>query len=400
MQPNQPPAQPGQPPLAPPDPNQSYEPAPPAFGQPQVFMPQPPTSTPQQFGQPYPPQQQAAPQPQPGELNPFDLPVDRSQRPPSAFEQRFHEYVVAAANPAQTKKPRKKWPLVLLIIFLVLAMGGAGAYYWYSQQISPEKRFALAIENHLEVSKIGQDYELKTAQSSTDVTATVHSVMDISDIKTPKVTGDYTLNGYDASARQVKFALANKSTGYLSFVKYDATSGKTPALNSWYQYDPSSQLAGIAFEPLQVANMIPKATGEMIVGSFTADQRQQITAQIAAQNPYTIVSSKDEGDQVHYVIGFDATRLNALNKLVAGMDGEDTTQNFVSASMPAQADLWVDKATNHFSKVSMAKDKDSTSVTLTYPTTSTVTMPKPDHTQADLFKAVTGVSVTDAMFTN
>lgn len=356
-------------------------------------MPTPP----EQLAQPYSPQQQPTPPVQPAQLNPFDTPIDRSQRPPSAFEQRFHEYVVSATSPVQAKKPRKKWPIILLILVLVLAAGGAGAYYWHSQQISPEKRFALALVHHLEVGVISQDYELKTVQASTNITATVHSVMDISDIKTPKVTGDYTLDGYDTSPRQVKFALANKTTGYLSFIKYNAANGKAPALNSWYQYDPSSPLAGIAFDPLQVANMIPKATGEMIVGSFSADQRQKITDQIAAHNPYTIVSSKEEGNQVHYVIAFDATRLSALDKLVAGMDGEDPNQNFVSANMPTQADLWIDKATSHFTKYSATKDKDSVTVTITYPTATAMPLPKPDHTQADLFKAMTGVSVTDAM---
>jgi hypothetical protein len=361
-------------------------------------MPQQPT--PQQFGQPYAQQPQPYPPQPPVQLNPFDAPLDRSQRAPSAFEQRFQEYVVATASPAETKRPRKTWPIIVLVIFLVLAAGGAGAYYWYANRMTPEKRFTTALENHLQVRTIGQDYELKTSQYGMDASATIHSVMDISDIKKPKVTGDYTLTGYDSAPREVKFALADPSTAYISYTKLTAPAEKMPTLGSWYQYNPSNRLTGAVVEPIEVAQMIPKATGEIIVGSFTADQRQKIMKQITDHSPYTIVSSKDEGSQMHYVISYDITQLNALNKLVAGMDGEDSSQDLVGSNQPSQVDIWVDKSSNQFAKYTAAKDKESETVTINYPTNTTVTMPKPDHAQAELFKALFGVVPDDSTFAN
>lgn len=362
-------------------------------------MPQQPTF--QQLGQPY---TQQPPQPYPPQLaaplNPFDAPIDRSQRAPSAFEQRFQEYVVATASPVQAKQQHKTWPIILLIVLLVLVAGGAGAYYWYINRMTPEKRFMTALENHLQVKTIGQDYELKTSQYGMDASVTIHSVMDISDIKKPKATGDYTLTGYDSGPRDVKFALADTSTAYISFTKLTAPADKMPTLGSWYQYDPSNRLTGSMVEPIEVAQMIPKATGEITVGSFTTAQRQQIMKQIADHSPYTIVSSKDEGSQVHYVVSYDITQLNALNKLVASIDGEDTSQDLVSSNLPSQVDIWVDTSTNQFTKYTAVKDKESDTVTMNYPTNATVAMPKPDHTQAELFKALFGAVPNGSTFAN
>ena len=316
-----------------------------------------------------------------------------SQQQPSDFERRFREYVVATADSNGTKKRKRVWPIVLIIL-LVLLGGGAGAYYLYTQRVTPEKRFALALENHLQIRYLGQDFEMKTKQADRDIKATIHSVMDISDIKNTKVTGDYTLDGLDDNPRKVKFVLANKKTGYIFYDKRDVVSGQSLALNAWYQYDPSSLMTTLFIDPIGVGNFIPMAEGQFIVGSFSDGQRQQLMQQLTTSSPYTIKSAADEGSAVHYVVALDKDRLTELNKLVVKMDESDNSAA-VGENTPSEFDIWIDKSTNHFTKFTATRNDQSMTITLAYPTEHTVSIPQNPRPESDLLTALTGVSALD-----
>lgn len=277
------------------------------------------------------------------------------------------------------KKKAAKWPLIVLSLLVLLGSGGAAAAYYLLKEPTAEERFTLALENHLRVQFIDQHYEMEGELGEESLTASIESVMDISDPSAPKVAGSYTLAGTGNLTRKTDFNIPSKDKGYVRFSEFsaDTLTINKAALNQWYEYDTSTFISSLVLEPLQVGKMIATPTGEMIVGSFSEDERAKIMDQINSASPYNILSHTDEGETIKYTIELNKENSLSLNKLVASLTEMDyDSEADVSMTQPTTAEIWVNKTTNQFVKYAAKKDKQSVVVTIGYPTAYTASTPE------------------------
>lgn len=358
------------------------------------------TPQPQQFpspGNPYTPVPPQPTQPLGPPYDHYDEPPQRGHRPPSDFELRFREHVQSSiANPPRPK--RKVWPIFLaLFLVLILGGGGAAAYFLMQQQggreLTAEERFTHAVAAHLQTPYINQDYDMHMDMNGLTADIKIKSSMDVTDPASPKISGSYTLSSNKGLNRAVNFVVTSKTKAYMSYDQAETLDSSGLKPKTWYSYDPSDHMLGLAVDPLGLIGSVNTARGEVPVGKFSEEQQATILSQISSASPYTITNITEDGSALRYDITISTENYKKLDTVVAKLVGEDSDSTADAAKSDTQMQIWIDKQTNRIVKAASKKDMGTSTVTISYPPHYDGKAPA---NSLDMMKALQANTPTDA----
>lgn len=333
-------------------PNQSYSPAP--NQDPNNEPPIDPLATPTTYQnsqpvvaeQPTPPSQYAQPQP-----------VQKSQ-----FEL---DYEAALREPAPKKSHKGLMIGGIIATILVLAAGGS-AYAWMQYTNSPQQRLYRALENHMTTSYIQQNYKQDITLAGT-ADLSMQSTTDFSDPKAPKSYIEYTqrTNEKDESDLSGKLIGLNDKEYYANLTKTLNFSGQdsdlAPVTNQWYRVDTDESIGGIIFDPLGALTAVNTSKGEVLVGNFNKDVRQDLMTFIKEHNIYIIKSSEEvavDGEKMtKYELAINLDRVNELNDKATKALGlpKGTKVNDVKQKDGQTNHLWVSHKSNRIVKAELTR---------------------------------------------
>ena len=269
-------------------------------------------------------------------------------------------------KPAKSGR-RKLWLIagvVILALAVLAALLGLNA-----TALTPEKRFAKALENHLMVTTISQDY----ATVGEGLNFTLNTETDFTDPKESKTGGTLSM---DVDSQGVVMKMEGEAVspkpgeGYAKYSEYvwelfgqeaDLTDD---VKDKWVRLDGDEE--AIAADPAAGIIDVNTPLGEVIVGNFDPGLRQEILNKIRADNTYKITSFENEDvdgqKTVRYEVELNKEKLKELNDFVAEKLGIENTVNDV---LTDKFTLWVDKNTNRFVKVELKQEEGGTLITST-----------------------------------
>ena len=332
---------------------------------------------------------------------------------PSEWEQQFVAETVAAAAAPPAPKKSHAGRIIALIFGILILLGGAAAAYVYAQQkqsqpqqtaallIDTEDLFYQAIQNHMSVSYVGQQYELDQTNSATGhLIGHVKGVTDFSDPAKPKskIVYDVKNQGPDPVIDVTGEILdLQESNYYARLTKTDtSTKNETAAaagvdMETWYQIPTGDLAYGMfVFDIGGMRPMINSSEGQVVVGNYSKQVRQDLMKFIKDNNVYTIKDTKtvdtDKEKTTKYTVVIDSQALNKLNEKARTALGLTTTEkkDFTEyGGDNVKYEFFVDTNKKRFSKVyleRLSEDKKSTdkmTITLSYPNDVTENLKKP-----------------------
>ncbi|HSX31231.1 MAG TPA: hypothetical protein VLE99_04905 [Candidatus Saccharimonadales bacterium] len=207
----------------------------------------------------------------------------------------------------------------------MLVLAGAGAYWWVKQQTTPDKVFHAAITKLLSTTSI--------TQSVGDANNMGVVSYNLSNLKDPHVSVSLSIK---APGETIK--LSGYGTLQNDYVKYnsfgDPTSDRALSgiVNKWVQMRTNGTLATGADPSIEdLTSPRYLAFGDIMIGNFSAAQRQQILQFIQTNNIYSynakkVTTATVNGKKVYvYPITENIAKLKELNKKVAPMMGLSTS---------------------------------------------------------------------------
>ena len=397
----------------------------PAYQESQAVSPVPAPTPPAQ--QPYDPWTIQAPQPghfqQPGsdptqppqQWNP-DTSMFEPARPvqPSAWEQQFVAETVAAATAPAVPKKSHAGRVIAIILGVLLLLGGAGAMYVYAQQKQPEQKQAVAatpvdtsalfydaIENHMSVSYIGQQFSIDQIEPTLGrMVANAKGLTDFSNPAKPKSRITYDINGFDTKPPlNISGELLDlqESNYYAQLTKPDAAATNNSAasagiqMDAWYQIPVDDNAYGMfIFDVGSMRTTVNVSEGQVLVGNYPENVRKDLMKFIKDNTIYTVKNTEavsvDDTKMTKYTVTIDGVALNKLNdKARTALAIKTTNPRDYSkdGGDDIKYELFVDTNKKHLAKVQIERpsyDKKSTdkiTVTFSYPKNLTEELKKP-----------------------
>ena len=342
-------------------------------------------------------------EPQQNNYNPEIQPL---QRAASSFE-------AALVQTPPTNKKKTVFAAIGIIAAVLLVAGAVGAYVMFGM-VTPEERFQHAIENHLRVTHIKQDYKTKSIATKTVMSAETES--DFTDPSSPKTKASYNLSIDDSAAvtgsETVTFAgdiiIENKDGFYAKMSQMpklnSRVSDRTPIIGQWYKIEKDDAISKLNFDFPGIESTINTPLGELVVGNYNQSTRKELLDFIERNQVYTIKSSQQEkyndADATSYVVELNFDNLAKLNKLVANkFQLSYNSEEHVARAKdgPMEWRITVDNKTERIVKSYLTRTvkngegrflgQDTSEVTISYPASSSITKPassKPSPLAFDL----------------
>jgi hypothetical protein len=316
---------------------------------------------------------------------PDQPPQPTAPAPLSPFEQQWY----STAQQAPTPKKSRIGLMIAGIAAAVLVLGGGGAAFaWIQANNSPEQRLNRAIESHMTITLIQQDYE-QSASIGDETKVSLKSTSDFSDAKAPKSYVKYDVQSDLAvMTRSGELVVLDNKEYFAKLTKSANFEGMgseyLPVINQWYRVDTGDFAGSLLLDPVSVGKTINVPTGEVLVGNFNESTRKELMAFIKEKGVYTIKSSQvvtvDGQKMTQYDIDLNVDALNELNKKAVKALGlpENSYDNYTE--QPGQTNtFWVNHKTGRLAKAELTRDsssvntqgaktKEVSTVTLSYPT--------------------------------
>ena len=323
---------------------------------------------------------------------------------PSEWEQQFvAETVAAAAAPAAPKKFHAG-RVVAIIVGILLLVGGAAAAYVYAQQKSTNQEpvvaakpvdtkalFYDAIENHMSVSYIGQQFDIEQVEPTLGrMVANAKGLTDFSNPAKPKSRITYDIKGFDTKPPlNVTGELLDlqENNYYAQLTKPDATAtNNNPAgadieMDTWYQVPVGDNAYGMfLFDVGSMRTTINVSEGQMLVGNYPENIRKDLMKYIKDNKVYTIKNTEavnsDDTKMTKYTVSIDGSALNKLNdkaRAALAIKTSDPRDYSKDGGDDINYELFVDTNEKRLAKVHIERpssDKkftDKVTVTFSYP---------------------------------
>lgn len=271
-----------------------------------------------------------------------------------------------AADTPQFPDPKKrgrrsKWLIGAIIFVLLAALAVSFVIYNLKYKtITAEQHFYKALENHLSVKTIRQEYAVKDEYYN----FTLDNRNDFTDPRLPKMTTTFSYNYYASDSSHTIFegrAVGNKPEEV--YVIYDKMTTEweqtdvelVSVRGQWIHAGP--EVKSILNDPVYAIQGVNTPLGEIIVGDFDKELRQEILDMIRSEQVYTIRTSeeveRDGVDSIKYQVVFNKDGSNKLNNFVAERLGIKKLEDRTSDT---EATVWVDKGTSRFSGVMIKKE--------------------------------------------
>jgi hypothetical protein len=323
---------------------------------------------------------------------------------PSEWEQQFVAETVAAAAAPTAPKKSHAGRVVAIVVGILLLVGGAAAAYVYAQQKQPEQApvvaakpvdtkalFYDAIESHMSVSYIGQQFDLEQTSSATGhLVGHVKGMTDFSNPAKPKSKIVYSVKdqGPDPVIDVTGEILDLQESNYYARLTKTDTSAKNETvtavgvdMDTWYQIPAEDSAYGLfVFDIGGMRPTINSSEGQVIVGNYPENVRQDLMKFIKDNKVYTIKNTKtvdnDKEKMTHYTVVIDSQSLNKLNekaRTAIGLTGTEKKDFTEYGGEGVKYEFVVDTNNKRLAKVHserLSEDKKSTdkvTITLSYP---------------------------------
>lgn len=288
---------------------------------------------------------------------------------------------LSPVQPAPDGGKNKKVALVAVAVVL-LAVAGAGLWWWNAQRNTPDKVFTSALSKLLSTKTI--------TQSATQEGATGTVAYDIADIKNPKLSVAFTQKDSGMTIRMSGYGtLQNDYVKYTSFGSAMVDNALDGMVDKWVQLRVDGKMAdGVDADMVSLADPRYMLFGDLIMGNFSASDRQKFLNYIAANKVYNYDPKKVVTETVHgktvyvYSMTENVPKLKELNKQAAKLSGIQ-----VADIQPALDDLgkigttkvYIDVSTKEIVQYTTTDDGVAVSGSYTeYDTTSLPQEPKAD----------------------
>ena len=334
---------------------------------------------------------------------------------PSAWEQQFVAETVAAATAPAAPKKSHAGRVIAIIIAILLLLGGAAAAYFYAQQDQPAKEpvvaakqvdtkalFYDAIENHMSVSYIGQQFSIEQTEPTLGrMMANAKGLTDFSNPAKPKSKITYEVKGYDTKPPlNVTGELLDlqESTYYAQLTKPDITTANDNAaasagieMDTWYQVPVNDNAYGMfVFDMASMRTTVNVSEGQILVGNYTENVRKDLMKFIKDNNVYTVKNTEsvdvDDTKMTKYTVTLDGPAVNKLNdkaRTALAIKSSNPRDYSKDGGDDVKYELFVDTNEKRLAKVyierlaSDKKSKDKITVTFSYPRNLTDDLRKP-----------------------
>ena len=334
---------------------------------------------------------------------------------PSEWEQQFVAETVAAASAPPAPKKSHAGRIIMIILGIVLLLGGAAAAYVYAQQnqarntqpvaaapVDAKALFYQAIENHMKVNYIRQEYDMEqTDESMGHMIGHVVGISDFSNPALPKSKITYTVKSDDAKSPMdlagelLDLQEDNYYYGMLTKNAVTEPSAQTAteaniAANTWYKISKADMAMSIfVFDIGGFRQSVNITTGQVVVGNYSDENRQELMTFIKDHEVYKIKSNEavtvDNQKMTKYGIEIDDKTLAELNdraKAALKLDTETDVQSTLQGDK-VKYEFLVDNTTKRIMRVKLerpssdGKAVDSSTITLSYPKSVTDDLKKP-----------------------
>ena len=296
--------------------------------------------------------------------------------------------------------------MIAIIIGLLLLLGGGAAFYVYAQQqaqseaaivtpIDTKKLFYDAIENHMKVSYIQQEYDTEQVdESSAKTTGQVTGISDFTDpakpkskitysVETPGVESPLTMAGEIVDLNDGSYySKLTKSPAFTDTKSQAVTDDFSLALDTWYKVPNSDAgMSMILFDPAGMRKTINATGGQVLVGNYKDSIRQELMQFIDDNQIYVIKGTEsvtvDKKPMTQYNITIDDKSLKKLNKKAESLLGISTDDTKTESEVPMTADVkyefLIDNDSKHLIQVKLErqgadkKSTDAATIILSYP---------------------------------
>ena len=278
------------------------------------------------------------------------------------------------------------------VLFAVLLLSGGLVWYIVTRSDSPlqsilsndsplthEERLYAALENNMNTSVIRQTY---TSELSGQ-TVTNDAISDFSDPANPRTKTTFLIGAKDQEP-----AIDIDMIGTTSYCEYGRIN-KVPAdiaapltgqrdyIGKWLKAATKEESTR-TFDPFSICSSINKTYGEILVGNYSSDDRQDLMRIVRTKQPYRFnedeVQAVTRGGkkQYKYYVTLNREAVQQLNDLAAarlGLEGEQLPGNATKAS------LWIDATSNRFTRVETSSDGMNVTVDLSYPSSADIQLP-------------------------
>ncbi|HEX7483651.1 MAG TPA: hypothetical protein VF281_00710 [Candidatus Saccharimonadales bacterium] len=332
---------------------------------------------------------------------------------PSAWEQQFVAETVAAATAPPAPKKSHVGRVIAIVIGLLVLIGGGAAAYLYTQQqqtesntavvtpIDTKKLFYEAIENHMKVSYIRQQYDSERVDATNGkTTVDIIGISDFTDPAKPKSKVSYEINSTSATPPlnmagelidlQEQNYYAKLTNSSLIENKTQTTVNTDFAMDTWYSIPKGDTTTGaLLFDPGGTREIINVSSGQVLVGNYKDEDRQKLMAFINENQVYTIggteTVSADDKAMTRYNISIDTKVLEELNKKAEDILGTkiDSKRNPTMQDADVKYEFLIDNDTKHIVEVKLSrqssdeKTTDTETVLLSYPKSAGDDVKKP-----------------------
>lgn len=342
-------------------------------------------------------------EPQQNSYNPETQPL---QQPVSPFD-------AALVQTPPTNKKKTVFAAIGVIVGVLLVAGAVGAYVMFGM-VTPEERFQHAIENHLKVTHIKQDY--KTKSVATQISMSAESESDFTDPALPKTKATYNLSVDDSTGSTdsgtVTFAgeiiIENNDGFYAKMSQMPELSSRlqsrNPVIGQWYKIQKDDAVSKLNFDFPGIESTINTPLGEFIVGNYNQATRNELLGFIEKNQVYMIKDSQQEqyngADATTYAVELNYDNLAKLNKLVADKFKLSYNSKKYTARAkdgPIEWRITVDNKTEQIVKSYLTRTaknsegrvlgQDTSETIISYPASTTITKPassKPSPLAFDL----------------
>jgi hypothetical protein len=327
-------------------------------------------------------------------------PTEYTQPPAPTPLSPFEQHYQAVLQTPAPKKSRVGLIIAGSIAAILLIGGGVAAFMWMQYTNSPEQRLYRALESHMQTTYIQQDYAQSVKQDAA-MAVNIQGTSNFTDPKSPQSYIKYEIKSDETTTHAGELTVLNDKEYFAKLSQQsDSFAGMgseyLPAPKQWYRVDTGDFGGALLLDPASLATTINVPTGEVIVGNFDSNVRQELMAFIKEKGVYTIKNSADvtiDGKKTTRLdLDINTDQLKELNKKVRKIlnISEDSARE-ITISKDQTNQLWISHETGRIVKVELTRDsastqtngsktKDTSTIKISYPT-SAAKIAKPGSTK-------------------
>lgn len=289
------------------------------------------------------------------------------------------------------QKNHRSTRIIIVSALVVVALVVVSIVGWLVQRSTVASNytqvFNAALENHLAVKYIQQDYTFKRGSLS----STYKMKSDFSDPARPKTIGDLSITSQGEELASKIIATTDYSE-YGLLITTPEQMKKMPR-NQWIHANSIQEAA--SYDLMGMGGGVNTTFGEILVGNYTPADRKILLDLYKTHPVYSFTATKDvtaltvEGRKIYrYTVTFDKQACLAVNKEAARL-----LKISLDKAKPCTADiesavLDVDTESKHFIKAITKADAIQATLDFSYPAMVSIDIPKKYIEMSDIAKSL------------